>query len=109
MSGQVGKYARPTDEQKNRVRRMNERFAARMMAIEHEAEKDRELHAATRSVDNTRRMIIAEFAAHGLEPVYLDDAKTMLTTLSSLRRAGWRIEDGPDGKSRLVKPEGAAA
>jgi hypothetical protein len=109
MSGQVRKYARPTDEQKERVRRMNDRFAARMTAIEHEAEKDRELSAAARSVENTRKMIVAEFTEHGLEPVYLDEEKTMLTTLSSLRRAGWRIEAGPDGKSRLVKSEGAAA
>lgn len=75
-----------------------------MTAADEEAEA-RRAGARAQVMPTKDDFIAREYRRLGLEPVYIDKARTMMTSLDALLRAGWRIEE-MQGENVLVRPDG---
>lgn len=102
-----------TEANREEVRKMVE-DTARKLAAADEADRRKQVEEGIRREDEHRKrqrqMVLAEYDARGLDPVYWDkEKKTMPVALPTLFSMGWTIEEGPGGKPVLLKPRESAA
>ena len=98
----------PSPEERARV---VEKFADLLWTLKRTAESEDERRRREDSIKNRdglisetgAKLLIDEYRRVGLEPIFRDDGKTPVS-LDTLRRLGWRVERGADGKPVLTAP-----
>lgn len=104
----VERPIKKSEDSKERAEQFRQTFQQQVAQAEL-ADRDRtewaRLIAEAEQFNRDRDARIAEYRNNGLEPVFSDASKILVTSLSMMLRNGWRVEDGLNGKSILVRPK----